>query len=1817
MTAESRGGSLQTGTRGPKPRTRRPAIQLKMQEIPVPSRYRLLRHVGGGGQGQVYLALDLHRGNAQVALKVLRAGPGSSVETERFEEEFLLLSRLAHPHIARVRDFGRLAGGGTYFTSDFVFGGNLLSWAEREEARERWRALAGLAAEGLSVLRYLALRSISHGDVKPTNLLVERRRGGPEGAVRLKVVDFGAARARGAAGELWGTGPYLPPPEMLVAASSDRGAAERADLWGLGVALFHAGVGRLPFALGDPAERSAWWARGGGARPREFDPEAPAALDELIARLTAADPAVGFRSAAEALEFLRRRVRLPGGATAAGRVDTWTSSRERFVSDLLETLRGPRGPRRIHAVVGPAGNGKTRALEVLAARLQVEGFRVFSFAGPSDPRPLSEIRAALRASGLSGGPARGDAADLVARLRPLEVAVIVDDAPADPQGAGLAVAALPFLREWARGQRASASAAASSVTVAAGRDPGEIARSLGVSAADLEVHPLETLGTDDIAELAREHFGVEAVPEELVRRLERETGGLSRTVAERLERWTRAGVSADAFGRLEIPERLPAATTAEAEGLPGTAELDPVSKHALGLFKIAGEPLGPEGCAARFPSWSVEEWHGALEALRVSGFLHSEPGLRGVRYRLGGRALSAELSSLLPPEEIRRAREELSRHFREAGDLRSPDAELAFARNELELGNAERGARAALRAARSLLRAGRDAEALEAVRASLVRLEGSGSQSAGSERTRLELALRLRAAELALGNHRAREALDSVPGSLGGAAWYRTLAAKLRAGAYETLGDLSSAARELEPFAGALDELREEPPARAPFRWEAAALLAPLCFRAGRTAEGRACLAAGRRLLDEPAARFGENAPFWARTLAGFARAESSHGDPEIAKALLERSLELSRGLLRGEFFLGALNELGILLARARRREEALRAFEEVEERSRAAGATVGAVKAIFNRAVILYRSGELARAEELFREARRLSDSVGLRALSASLWIGHAAVLRERGRNIEALRLYRRVVGLGDGVDPADRIVAHNNLSELYLALGSLRRAALHAALAYRAARKIEDRFRIAFTLRLRGLVRWALGNLEGARADLGRAAALARAEADLRGEGIALYYSGLVEARAGRHGEALRRFRSAMAASRRAGDPKHLLAARAAALSELLALGRSAAARRILCRPESSGAGGAVERTLRFRAAGDWPRELPSALACARESLARGNLWDAFSALVSLRDDRSLNARARREIALEIVPLAQRLLRRLPPRRAARFHESWRLGETPGEGAAETAAPGRAGEPEPDPPSRAELLALLEALRREFALEVAWIWEEPRALPRLRAIAGDPGRAAPLLAERAAAFERAKASGRMVRARPAVFAPLPGTRGPRILCAAATAQGWDLLSKGIQRFGDRRTAIALCARLCESEDELRREKERHASVRSELHRLHVLAATDRHEMETAIATQRVELVEIKRRLAAGERPPATYRKLVAESPALRKIVSRLPVLAESDLPVLLIGESGVGKDFFARTIHDLSRRSDRPFLAEICDVPESLIESELFGSTRGAFTGSVRDRPGIFERAEGGTIYLDEIADLTPGVQARLLRVLEEKRVRPLGAEEPVEVDFRLISSSRKALRELEDPRAIRRDFLYRVRSEVVEIPPLREHPEDVRPLVAAIVDELSRRHAMPVPYLRDDALRILESHPWPGNVRELENVLERALVTRPPEITPELLGLAETEPRAARAPSPRRAGFRTERRRWERQIVLDALLEHGGNATRAAQALGITRRYLGRLLARHGIALSACKGKGKGKGGARPKPRRRRERPPQAPGTRSGPKKKSRKK
>jgi formate hydrogenlyase transcriptional activator len=234
---------------------------------------------------------------------------------------------------------------------------------------------------------------------------------------------------------------------------------------------------------------------------------------------------------------------------------------------------------------------------------------------------------------------------------------------------------------------------------------------------------------------------------------------------------------------------------------------------------------------------------------------------------------------------------------------------------------------------------------------------------------------------------------------------------------------------------------------------------------------------------------------------------------------------------------------------------------------------------------------------------------------------------------------------------------------------------------------------------------------------------------------------------------------------------------------------------------------------------------------------------------------------------------------------------------------------------------------------------------------------------------------------------------------------------------------------------------------------------------------------------------------------RYVAESPAMRDIVERIRLAAPSATTVLVRGETGTGKEGLARMVHEFSPRFNAPFVpVNLGAIPEGLIESELFGHEKGAFTGASRRRPGRFEQADGGTIFLDEVGDAPPSVQVRLLRVLQEKVVERVGGAEPVRVDVRVVAATNRNLEEMVARGTFRADLYYRLAVFPVELPPLRERREDVRPLATYFL----ARHATAMnrrpPRVSDDVWRALEAHDWPGNVRELENVLQRALILSP---------------------------------------------------------------------------------------------------------------------
>ena len=303
---------------------------------------------------------------------------------------------------------------------------------------------------------------------------------------------------------------------------------------------------------------------------------------------------------------------------------------------------------------------------------------------------------------------------------------------------------------------------------------------------------------------------------------------------------------------------------------------------------------------------------------------------------------------------------------------------------------------------------------------------------------------------------------------------------------------------------------------------------------------------------------------------------------------------------------------------------------------------------------------------------------------------------------------------------------------------------------------------------------------------------------------------------------------------------------------------------------------------------------------------------------------------------------------------------------------------------------------------------------------------------------------------------------------------------------------------------------------------------------------------------------------------ELVFDSEPMRRLAALVARVAPRDVTVLVTGESGTGKERVAEALWRASGRAARPFVRFNCGaLVAELAEAELFGHVRGAFTGASRSRPGLFGEADGGTLLLDEIGELAPGLQVKLLRALQEGAVRSVGEERERKVDVRVIASTHRDLKEMVDRGAFREDLYYRLRVVELRIPPLRERPEDIPVLAAHFLRRFAGRFGMPVAAPGQALLDRLRAHAWPGNVRELENALE-SLVALSPDGA---LDLSLLPGPAAPAAAP--LGLRQRVEAYERGLVAEALRAAGGNRTEAARALGISRVTLHDKLNKYGLA------------------------------------------
>ncbi len=305
----------------------------------------------------------------------------------------------------------------------------------------------------------------------------------------------------------------------------------------------------------------------------------------------------------------------------------------------------------------------------------------------------------------------------------------------------------------------------------------------------------------------------------------------------------------------------------------------------------------------------------------------------------------------------------------------------------------------------------------------------------------------------------------------------------------------------------------------------------------------------------------------------------------------------------------------------------------------------------------------------------------------------------------------------------------------------------------------------------------------------------------------------------------------------------------------------------------------------------------------------------------------------------------------------------------------------------------------------------------------------------------------------------------------------------------------------------------------------------------------------------------------------LVSRSPAMRRLFDVLPAIAASPSTVLILGETGTGKELAARTIHTLSPRKDGPFVVVNCGaLPDTLLESELFGYKAGAFTGAARDKPGRFALAKGGTLFLDEIGEITPALQVRLLRVLQERTYEPLGSTRTETADVRIITATHRDLAEQARKGLFREDLYYRVNVIRVELPPLRRRMEDIPLLAEQFVERFNRLQRRTVQGVSTEALSLLMAHTWPGNVRELENAIERAFILcqdgpiRLEHLPEELRG----QPAAAGDPHPVRQAHDL----LDAQTIRAALERNAFNRTAAARELGIHKTTLFRRMRKLGI-------------------------------------------
>ncbi|MGK4005837.1 sigma 54-interacting transcriptional regulator [Sorangium sp. So ce1036] len=1674
----------------------------------VARRYRLIRPLGRGGLATAWLARDEALGR-EICLKLL--GPARSAERAAFRGEFRMLAGLFHPHLVRVHDFGMLREAGEprfYFTSEAVLGAPLDEFV----TGRRFEAVRAAIVDVLDALRFLHRARIRHGDVKPANILV-----GASG--RAVLIDLScAARVGGRPGEaVSGTQGYLAP-EVIRGEPADG----RADLFSLGCTLRAIAprlAGPLPEAVGALVERLL------RPEPRDRPADAGEVLDWVGACPRALAP-----PPPEPPHVVGRDAELGAVAEAL---------------DALE--RGERGPRLL-VLAGEPGCGKSRILREAKWRAELRMPTVEGFARAGSPVASMLGRATGEEALPAGALGALRAHERLARARAEPLVLVLDDAD-EVSGADREM--LEALVRLLGPEDPVLVIAAERVPQAGARAPlAVVAAEAGRGAREVPLPPLgreavqrwmEDIGMGETTEAVLRASG--GWPADLVVAAGRlaesgDVGGLDATTPGASARYALRlrglrGALREAVATLAVRGGAVPDEEVGWLGIP-VAQLAELAARGVAARAAGGWTLTRAGPVAALlealGSEAVRGAHARVAAALVARLAQGEaagptrveadPTQVEVRpTQVEVRPTQVEVRptqvEVRPTQvEVRPTQVEVRPTQVEVSQVEvSPSPATASLAPCAVLHLALSGDAAAAERLFLDRRAERDAAPRPWVAAAEALLEALTAAD-----TRLEIAATLhRGGRAARARDVLERLLDEAQAAHLGAR--RGQALVLLGACLLELGDPTAALARLEEAAAEAATPRE--------RAAAADLASRALLRLGSHAEARARAEPALASCDDP------------EVLARL------HEDVGVAASYLgERRLAgLHLGLAAG-------------LHRDRRAPRAL-------------------VRALSYQAIDAFRAGEVEAALAGYRQALATAEEHGLGDLVARSSLNVGTACHQSGELGEALAAYERGARLASALGQADlALVLDFDLAKLWADVGAFERAARIAARVQAEAERRGAPFFAAAAISVLGDCALAAGDAAEAarRFERSRRGFEAQgAQREVVEEELELCRAHLARAVQGAEEGALDDARGALARARAHGAALEApdLGARTALLEGRLALrgGDLAAARERL------------ERALALaeRAA------QPDLVADVRLALADAGDAAGDAEAAAAQRERATSAWA--AMARSLPEALAHAFWTHPRRRAARPPPP---------------APGVA--PAPQLPERAAKLERLLAVFRKLnsSVEIADILamamdaaidltaaergflllEQPGGELRV-AVARNVDREkvgrshlkfSYGIAERAIEAQepvvtvdaqedprfREHASVHAMRLRSVIAVPIRSPDGVlgalyldnRFRRARFAAEDVDLLLA----FADQ---VALAVR--------------NARLVSDLRRRTAELEAERRRVEELLRGQAAEIGRLQEEVLVRQQALEhryDYGAIVGRGAAIRGVFATLDRVVDTPVSVLVTGESGTGKELVARAIHFAGPRKAGPFMGINCAaLPAALLESELFGHVRGAFTGADRDRTGLVVAARGGTLFLDELGEMPLEVQAKLLRVLQEREVRPVGSAEAVRVDFRLVCATNRDLLVEAARGRFREDLYYRVAVVQIRLPPLRDRLEDLPELALHFVRRAAEQLGRPAPELSREALRRLGQHRWPGNVRELENVITKAVV---------LCDGRKIGPDDVDLPRPREGGGRGAPRPHadERAALLDALDRTGWNAVQAAREAGMSRATFYRKLRRLGI-------------------------------------------